>query len=90
MLDVRVNLRGGNVGVAEEFLDNPQVGAAAEQMGREAVPHEMRVNALFQPGARGVGFHDLPKSGGRHTLAVMSEEDVAAGALCHKSGALAG
>lgn len=90
VLDVGVDLRGGNIGVPQKFLNDPEVGTAAEEMSRKAVPHEMRVNALFQSGACGMGFHDLPQAGGCHALAVMSEEDVAAGALCHKSGPLAG
>ena len=35
--DVGVNLRGVNAGVAEEFLDDPQVRSAFEQMRCETV-----------------------------------------------------
>ena len=37
LVDVGVDLGGGDVGVAEEFLDDAEVGAAAEQVGGEAV-----------------------------------------------------
>ena len=35
--DMRVNLRGRKVGVAEEHLDHAQVGAVVEQMRGEGV-----------------------------------------------------
>ena len=38
LVDVRVNLGRRNIGVAEHFLDDPQVGAVAEQMRRKTVP----------------------------------------------------
>ena len=40
--DVGVDLRGGDVGVAEHGLDRAQVGAALEQMGRERVAQLVR------------------------------------------------
>ena len=36
--DLRVDLRGGEAGVAEEFLNVAQVGAGIEQMRCERVP----------------------------------------------------
>src|ERR687885_250596 len=42
-VDMRVDLRGGERAVAEEFLDRPQVSAAFEQVGRERVPQPVRV-----------------------------------------------
>src|SRR5437667_9479819 len=41
-VDVRVALRGGEARVAEQLLDGAQVGARAEEMGREGVPERMR------------------------------------------------
>src|SRR5204862_1337543 len=35
--DVRVDLGGGEVLVAEQLLDRPQIGAAVEEVAREAV-----------------------------------------------------
>jgi hypothetical protein len=37
-VDVCVPLRGGELHVAEEFLDGTQVGATLEQVARERVP----------------------------------------------------
>ena len=39
--DVSVDLRGGNVGVAEHRLDGTKIGAAFEQMGREGMAQVM-------------------------------------------------
>ena len=38
MEDVGVDLRGGDVGVSEQFLEGAQIGARFEQMGGETVP----------------------------------------------------
>ena len=40
--DVRVDLRRGEVGVAEHHLDGAQVRAAFEQMRGEGVPQHVR------------------------------------------------
>ena len=47
LVDVGVNLGRGNIGVAEHFLDDAQVGAVAEQMRGETVPEQMRINVLL-------------------------------------------
>ena len=50
--DVRVPLRRPDVGVAEHLLDAPQVGAALEQVGRERMAEEVRVDTTrLEPGA---------------------------------------
>jgi hypothetical protein len=38
LVHVGVNLRRRNIGVAQHFLDNPQIGTVSEQVRREAVP----------------------------------------------------
>ena len=60
LIDVGINLRRRNIGVAEHFLNDAQVGAVAQQMRREAVPEQMRINILFQPSVPGFFLHDLP------------------------------
>lgn len=40
--DMRVNLRGGEVGVAEEHLDHAQIGAVVEQVRGEGVAQGVR------------------------------------------------
>ena len=39
---VSVDLRGGNIGVAEERLHDTQVGAVVQQMARESMPQHVR------------------------------------------------
>src|SRR4029078_8892848 len=43
---VRVQLRGGEIGMSEHFLNCPQVGASLEQVRGERVPQEGGVDAL--------------------------------------------
>ena len=43
-VDVGVALRGAEPGVAEQFLDRPQVGAALEQVRRERMPQRVRAD----------------------------------------------
>jgi len=40
--DVRVNLRGADVRVAEQFLDHPQICAVFQQMRCEAMTQHVR------------------------------------------------
>src|SRR5437588_13028033 len=42
-VDVAVDLRRRERGVAEELLDRAEIGAALEQMGGERMPQAMRV-----------------------------------------------
>ena len=65
LIHVCIDLRRRNVRVAEHFLDDPQVGAVAEQMRRETVPEKMRVNVLFQPCMSRALFNNLPDARGR-------------------------
>ena len=63
LIDMRIDLRGGNIGVAQHFLDDPQVRAVPEQMRRETVPQKVWINVLVQPCPLRVFFHDLPDTG---------------------------
>ena len=62
LVDMRIDLRGGNIGVAEHLLNDPQIGAVPEQVRCEAVPEKVWVNILLQPGVARVLFYDLPDS----------------------------
>jgi hypothetical protein len=51
---VRVQLRGGEIGMSKHFLNRPQVGASLEQVRGERVAQEVRVDALgLEPGLLG-------------------------------------
>ena len=45
---VSVDLRGGEVGVAQHLLHRPQVGSALEQMGGERVAERVRRDVVGQ------------------------------------------
>jgi hypothetical protein len=47
-IHMRVVLRGTDVGVAQQFLDRPQVCSPFQQMRGEAVPECMRVCAQLR------------------------------------------
>ena len=65
LIDVGINLGRGNVGVAEHFLDNAQVGAVTEQVRGETVPEQMRINVFLQAGVPRNSFYDLPDARSR-------------------------
>src|SRR5688572_18887936 len=48
LVHVRVDLRGGDVAVAEEFLDDAEVRAAADEVGGEAVAEGVGGDGLEQ------------------------------------------
>ena len=49
--------------MAEHLLDAAQVGAALEQMGRERVAQQVRVDALgLEPGVRGEPAQDQERA----------------------------
>ena len=49
--DVRVNFRGADVRVAEQFLDDAQIRAMLQQVRREAVPQHVRRHVALHAGA---------------------------------------
>ena len=63
--DVGVDLGRGQAAVAEQLLDAPEVGAAVEEVGGEAVPEGVRagagVEARGRPGGlRAAGRRSAP------------------------------
>lgn len=77
--DVGVELGGGHAGVAEEFLDDTQVGAAFEQVGGGGVAQAVRA----QVGRSGDGRDDLVHHGAGLALveaaAALAEQQCPAG-----------
>ena len=74
-IDVRVNLRRGDAGMAEHLLHLPQIGPAGQQMGGEAVPQRVRTDVR---GARRAAHtvSAVPKSA-RVAIAVRDTESKA-------------
>ena len=84
LIDVGINLRRRNVGMAEHFLDNAQIGAVAEQMRGETVPEQVRINVRFQSGMFRVFFHDLPDAHRGQLRPAFGQKNLAASAAFHQ------
>ncbi len=76
LIDVGVDLGGGDVGVAEEFLDDAEVGAAFEEVGGERVPQQVRVDVLLDAGEGGALLDDLADPVGAEWAAADREKDL--------------
>ena len=59
-IDMCVDLRRGEIGVAEHLLHGAQVRAAFEQMRRERVAQRVRRHPLGEPGAPRRRLDDTP------------------------------
>ena len=75
--DVGVDLGRRQVLVAEQLLDDAQVGAAVEQMGRERVAEGMRRDAQRQPGARAQAIEPVAQAADAERTAEVVQEDLA-------------
>ena len=42
LIDMRVNLSGGDIAVAQEFLNDAEVGSSAQEVSGEAMAQRMR------------------------------------------------
>ena len=72
---VRVDLGGGEIGVAEHLLDGAQVGASLEQVGGERVPEGVGGDVVGQAGLPRVALDDGVKSlAGQPPAAVVQEQ----------------
>ena len=77
-VDVGVDLGGGDVGVAEEFLDDAEVGAAGEEVGGEGVAEGVGVDGA-DAGALGHFSDELPEDDAGDWAAGAGEEDAVMG-----------
>ena len=59
-IDMGVNLRGGDAGVAEHFLYLPQIRPAGEHVRGKTMPQRMRTDFLRHVHAPGVSFKQFP------------------------------
>ena len=50
-IDMRVDLRCGNVGMTEQLLDLPQIGTSRQQVCRKTVAKRVRIDRRRSPGA---------------------------------------
>jgi hypothetical protein len=84
LIDMRVNLRGRDIGVAEHFLDDAKIGAVAEQVRGETVPQQMWIDICLQAGMFGVLLYDLPDARGGYPRPASREENFAAAPALHE------
>ena len=72
--DVRVDLRRGNVCVAQHLLNGAQVGTVFEQMHGKRVAQRVRRDVLRDAGGLLIVLDDLPEALAAHALAVHVDE----------------
>lgn len=77
LIDVGVDLRRRDIGVAEHFLDHAQVRAVGEQVRGKAVPHLVRMDVLFEAAGRGAFEEDAAQALAGEAAAAFAEENVA-------------
>lgn len=73
-IEVCINLRRGNIGVAEEGLNASEIGTALDEMSGEGMTNHVGTHVLMDSGFDGLGFEDLPKHLTRHILSAPCYE----------------
>ena len=76
LVQVSVDLRGGDIGMAKELLNHSQVRSAFEQVSGEGVAQEVRVDLLGQSCHGCSLFHDLSHAIGGELAPSHGEKDV--------------
>jgi len=85
LVDVGVDLGGGNIGMAKHKLHGAQVGAMGQEVGGEGVAQHVRGNGLVDICCLGCCLDDLPETESGHGMAAVADKkDVAAAALENK------
>ena len=87
LIDMRIDLGGGDIGMAEQFLNDPQVGTVAEKVGGKAVAKQMGIDIDFDSRVLGGVFDDLPDADRGEFCSTNREENFAPRARFDESGA---
>ena len=74
VLDMSVDLRRLDAGVAEHFLDQSQVRAAGQQVRRETVPQTVWADLGIDSGAASIAFDQPPQLNAIHGIAAARKE----------------
>ena len=69
LINVRIDLRRRDIGVAQHLLHDSQVRPVLQQMRREAVAKRMRSHGLFDPRLPCILLYHLPERLARKLLA---------------------
>ena len=75
-IDMGINLRRRDIGVAEHGLHRAQVGAAFEQMGRERMAQGVRRDSFVDAGGQSVAANQFPEALAAERLAGAVGEDI--------------
>ena len=73
---VRVNLRGADVRMAEQFLDHTQVRAMFQQMRGKTVPQHVRRDVARHPGVAHPILDSQPERHRRERRAAFRQKNV--------------
>ena len=60
VVNMGVNLGGSDIGMSQQFLNDPQVCSVLKEVGSEGVAQEMRINIPGKSGLTGAFLHDFP------------------------------
>src|SRR5690349_18699608 len=74
LVDVRIDLSRGDIGVAEHFLDDTEIAAVVEQVGGETVAQRVRFDVLGDAGGLRMALDPMPDGLGAHLLAVRGKK----------------
>src|SRR4051794_39444947 len=72
--EVRVDLRRGDVRVAEHLLQGAQVAPSGQQVGGEGVAEGVRAHLVLEPGRARVALDDLVEALARQAAAAVVDE----------------
>src|SRR5258708_11469819 len=74
--DVGIDLGGADAGMAEEFLDDAQIGAVFEEVSGEAMPQHVRGDISANPGSPGALLDPQPERDGGKRPPARAQEHV--------------
>ena len=78
--DLGIFLRGGELRVAEQFLDGAQIGAVAQKVRGVGVAQAVRMNGRIARDHAGVEFHDAARAAiGEPAAAMIQKQSALAG-----------
>ena len=79
-----INLRGGNIGMSQHFLNGTQIGTVGKQMGGKGMAQYMRCNVRCNTGLLPVLLDNLPESlPGKPFAAFIQKQNIGLPAVHH-------
>ena len=88
LIDVRVDLSGGNVGVSQKFLNDAKIGSIFQKVGGEGMSQEVRVDVLIETRSLSAFLDDLANTVRGNWAASHGEENIGVDFLSDQSVAL--